>query len=125
MFTEEVIMSEKIKIAQNGSAGNLKLYQQNYYVYYLVPEVKNGEELCGKICLELLAPSSSGEMATKSYYMNDPDNVKVLILDLFKGLMRFEKERNNLSMSKVYWYRHVFDLAIKDIGIKTLKGERV
>ena len=116
-------MSNKIILAKSGCQGNLKLYEQNTFVCYLLPEIRNDEELCGKIALEILAPSSTGEPAVKSYYMSKPDDVKVLIIDLLKGLMKLEKERNTLTMERIEFYQHQFALAIKGIGLDTKKGK--
>jgi len=117
-------MSNKIILAKSGCQGNLKLYEQNTFVCYLQREIReNGEILEDKICLELLAPSSNGEMAVKSYYMPKPENVSILILDLFKGLMKLEKERGNLTEQRIDWYRDKFSKALKEIGLDTRKGK--
>jgi len=115
-------MSNKIILAKSGCRGNLKLYDQNTFVCYLQREIRGEEVLCDKIALEILAPSTTGEMAVKSYYMPEPDNVKVLIIDLLKGLMKLEKERGNLDSERVALYQYQFNKDIVDIGLKARQG---
>jgi hypothetical protein len=116
-------MLNKIKLASNGCKGNLVHYNQNYIVYYLQKELRNDEILCDKISLELIMPSSNGEAVVKSYFMPEPSNVNILIIDLFKGLMKLEKERGTLNMARVEYLAYSFNKLIKDLGIKALHGE--
>lgn len=116
-------MSNKIKLASNGCKGNLINYEQNYIVYYLQKELRDDKVLCDKISLELIMPSSNGESVVKSYFMPEPDNVNILIIDLFKGLMKLEKERGTLNLQRLELLKYKFNKLIHDIGIKALHGE--
>jgi hypothetical protein len=68
-------------------------------------------------------PSSNGESVVKSYFMPEPSNVNILLIDLFKGLMKLEKERGTLTMERIAWYQYSFNKVIKDIGVKSLHGD--
>lgn len=93
-------LTVKILLAKNCSKGNLisPNMEQSYYVYFLPKVIEGGKVVFPeKGSLEFVAPSSNGELATKSYRMIDPSQERLLILDLIKLWCFHKRSKGELN----------------------------